>query len=913
MPLQDTDVTLVSRGSTNANASMTQVKDYVLDGLTSSDALVWSSYPTTANNHISSANTKFDEITAIQFKNKSISIYADNDVIVLTNLATSSAGTYKVTGRNTSTGSVSVSFIAYSNINDNSVGDRMVVTNLGPDVDTDQGNVVIINETSPTGSNGDLWYQPSTNNFHIYNNGWVLLNKKYDNGIYYKNAVEDWEMDNTGTTDVSGKVQKALEGLFNSGNRSGTLYFPAGIYRLDKYVQLREAGNPDRSGFVIKGDGMSTKFYCYKERIDGELTGNVGGIDIRFGFKDNYTTIQDLAIHPKDQIDGVGLYLQNGDDAYDPEDIDTDDGTGDDPGDPDNNEIPNVPSGGSNQQYGVQLINVNILADENKPKSVAEKRNAFFFNFPLSLINFGRPRLERVILWNHAERSNESFVNNGQNNIIDGTPTPVKYSDSYGFAPEDTGIVCNISNCYSPWISNCYFNGTAAYGLFWNSTRGNTEGGKVSQCVINGPDIGIWVAQTRQDEDDDGNPIFNEDGSPKLVEGRHPHFTVIDSHVNSARRGVVLNNVKYFDISHILFYARNDRDRGQDLIDVQLIDCHSGTLSNSYSGGSVGNAAKTAPPGYAITELETDSTAEKRMARSDQKAKAPYRRHVVIEGRNLYNSKGELVRNRQIDVRDVQLNAYIPKVSENNRTLFQTRTRGGGPRLETDDVEWYAPYQVIGDCADVHFSLPPAAYIDNPRGTFDSSQYPPENTMISSNVGPVSFTYGGDKIGLINDGSGGDRLQRMRLELRGGSVNEGDYITSDTYKANTNGKEIATYVQISTKSDEVSKDRQSGSYQVSTARNGTIKTAMELKGNTAYFPVHDEAEMRGKEEPVISLNVPGGADNKPGIYYTESNNNPQNLFPNANAGSILITNQDKMYFKKTGSGANGGWREVNLL
>ena len=62
MPLQDTDVTLVSRGSTNANASMTQVKDYVLDGLTSSDALVWSSYPTTANNHISSANTKFDGI-----------------------------------------------------------------------------------------------------------------------------------------------------------------------------------------------------------------------------------------------------------------------------------------------------------------------------------------------------------------------------------------------------------------------------------------------------------------------------------------------------------------------------------------------------------------------------------------------------------------------------------------------------------------------------------------------------------------------------------------------------------------------------------------------------------------------------------------------------------------------------------
>ena len=297
MPLQDTDVTLVSRGSTNANASMTQVKDYVLDGLTSSDALVWSSYPTTANNHISSANTKFDEITAIQFKNKSLSIYADNDVIVLTNLATSSAGTYKVTGRNTSTGSVSVSFIAYSNINDNTVGDRMVVTNLGPDVDTDQGNQVYINDLQPSGDNGDLWYQPSTNNFYIYNSGWVLLNKKYDNGIYYKNAVADLGIDNTGTNGVGQAIEDAFKAMFDSGARTGTIYFPAGTYLLDKKVTCINVGSNERCGWVIKGDGMSTKFY---------VVNDVGGIEIRFGspdspagYKDNYITVEDLAIHPK--------------------------------------------------------------------------------------------------------------------------------------------------------------------------------------------------------------------------------------------------------------------------------------------------------------------------------------------------------------------------------------------------------------------------------------------------------------------------------------------------------------------------------------------------------------------------------------------------------------------------------------
>ena len=1000
MPLLDTDVTLVSRGSTNANASMTQVKDYVLDGLDSSSALVWSAYPTTANNHISSSETKFDEITAIQFRNKSLSIYADNDIVVLTNLATSSAGTYRVTGRNTGTNSITVSFIAYSNDNSMTVGDRMVISNLGPDVDTDQGNQVYINDLQPSGVNGDLWYQPTTGWFYIYDSAWVRI--KYDNGPYYRNAVEDWNMDNTGTKDVSGLVQNALDELFKSGARTGTLYFPAGTYRLNKLVNVVDAGTNERGGYVIKGDGQSTKFYCYKERNqDGTETGNVGGIRIQFQSKDNYTTVQDLGIHPKDQIKGVGLYLQNGrdDEAANPEDIDTDDNAGNDPGDPDMNEIANLPVGGSNQQYGVQIINVNILSDEKKPNTVEQKRNATFFTEPLSLINFGRPRLERVIIWNHAERSNPNFGNNGSNRLdnndnevlVGGERKPIRYKMYYGMikegetinnypanwpnsteedlaiweygsedgnprvqkfeAPEDIAIQCNITNCYSPWISNCYFNGTAKYGLFWNSSRGNTEGGKVSQCVINGPDIGIYVNQVglAWEKDDDGKlvkdadgnyiPVMDPDtGEQATKQGRHPHFTVIDSHVNSARRGVVLTNVKYFDISHILFYARNDRLRGDDLIDVHLIDCHSGTLSNSYSGGAVGNSAKSAVPGDEITlyfdfddadidvndapsneiwikdrDIDGDSIALKREARDAQKAKAPYRRHVVIEGVNNFNSKGELVRNRQIKVNDLQLNAYIPRLGPNNRTLFQSRTRNGGDRIEEELTDWYAPYEVIGECADIHISVPFASTVNHPEGTFDSSQYPPERLMITSDTGPVTFTLGGDKQGLIDEGTEGDRFQRMRLELRNSNVKAGDTITSDAYKAMTNGRGIANYVEITTRSDEVGDGRQSGAYRVSTARNGQIRSALELSQNTAYFPVHSEEEIRARQQPVISFNVPGGANNKPGIYYAEVDTNPNNLYPDASPGSLLLTKEDKMYFKKTGSGANGGWREVNLL
>ena len=91
-----------------------------------------------------------------------------------------------------------------------------------------------------------------------------------------------------------------------------------------------------------------------------------------------------LAIHPSRAINGYGLYLQNGtdQDATNPPDVE-----------PDDNDYESFPSGGSNQQYGAQIINVHILSDDNKPNDEDLKRsNAAFFNYPLSLINFGRPR-----------------------------------------------------------------------------------------------------------------------------------------------------------------------------------------------------------------------------------------------------------------------------------------------------------------------------------------------------------------------------------------------------------------------------------------------------------------------------------------------------------------------------------------
>ena len=735
MPLNDNDLTLVTRGEANANATLKQVKDYVLDGLSSSEELVWVDANPTDKSQISATKETIDarqwffpNLVDIKVPIRSLGEYEIGDVIILMNLATGGSGTYRVTFLNQNTSALEVDVLANSHEELIVAGDRFVVVNLGKDFTGDtviQGATVWISDVSPTVAvEADLWYQPVTGAFFIYHattdaegnvDIWKQLNNldavAYDNGPYYKNAVHDWGIDNTGTTvDQSPKIKAALEHLFNHARQNpeeyeegepadpnrqnfpvSTLYFPAGIYRIGTEIILDGVGVPERAGFVIKGDGMSTKFYVGGATED--LNGNAitedptGGITIKFAQKDNYLTVQDLAIHPKAQINGRGLYLQNGNDdvAANPPDVDTDD-----------NDFQNLPSGGSNQQYGCQIINVNILSDEDKPNTEQEKKDEFFFNFPLSLINFGRPRLSRVICWNHAERSNYSFAN----------PTGIDYSDNYGFKPEETGTVLNLSNCYSPWIDNCYFNGTAKYGIFWNSTRNNTEGGTLTKLVINGADIGCWVAQNKGD------------GS----QGRHPHFTLIDSHINSAQYGLAMNNVKYFHIADVLFYSRNDRIIDSLLIDCFLTDCHSGILSNGYSGGVLGGSNEDKDIPQNIDFRPNSLPAEDRdQAKADIKAKAPKRIHVLLQSTYNRRPDGSIIRNRNILVKDTKLNAYLAQTNAQNKTLGQFHN---GRLLTKNDVEWYSPYVVTGECSDVHIDLPPAAYNGHPDGQFDSTQYP---------------------------------------------------------------------------------------------------------------------------------------------------------------------------------------------
>ena len=248
------------------------------------------------------------------------------------------------------------------------------------------------------------------------------------------------------------------------------------------------------------------------------------------------------------------------------------------------------------------------------------------------------------------------------------------------------------------------------------------------------------MAQARIDRDDDDNPIFDDDGNPVYVQGRHPHLTVIDSHINSARFGIHMNNVKYFHLADILFYARNDKKRDVTLIDCQLINCHSGILSNGYSGGALGNTEKKAIPEDEEYNFSGMSAAERKVAEKNSLAKSPSRIHVKLIGTDDIDRPAGIQKNRSIIVKDNNLNAYMCRTDSSNRTAG--RVKDNGQPVAFNSVDWKAPYQVEGPCEDIHIILPNASYEGNAAGSYDNSEYPPKDRMITSIEGPVYYKIG---------------------------------------------------------------------------------------------------------------------------------------------------------------------------
>ena len=924
MALVNTDLLLVNRGDTSTSATVKQIKDYVLKGISSDDdeGLVWVNHPATKAGEISASPIDGDVgdgrwglhlLTNLLFGGTpDMSYYNIDDTIVLINMARGNGCAYKITGKNTANYSISISYQSGVSVGGAlRVDDRALLFNLGPQPEEPEApfEVIIQNDEPAITEDGLLWWQPFTGEFFIsYNNTWFLLNGDeeesiYDTGPYYKNAIEDLGCDPTGVEDCSGKITTALIEMFDSvkqqeardssgrlikdedGNQvyedapgaAGTLYFPAGTYLLQNRVTLTDVGSKSRATWVIKGDGQSTKFYCDSGDDSFTLNGgdivsdnrSQGAFRIITKQRDNYITFEDMMIVPKQQINGTALYLQNG-----------------------NNTSDGLPSGGSNQQYGAQIINVSILSDDPKPTDMPGYKRVSFFKNALALINYGRPRLSRVICWNHSERSscswdNPRLNNNPDNNLYDGE----EYWKSYGFKPEEDGKILDLSNCYSPWVDTCYFNGVSRYGVYWNSTRGNTEGGTFTKCVINGGTTGFHASQYT--------------GDPDKTEGRHPHLTLSESHVNSTETGVFMDNVKYFDVSHVLFYARTDRRRSVTHYDVHLRNCISGTLANGYSGGrySIDTDDETGEilTPFPCTEFQNLSD-PRQMA--DARSLAPHRVHVLLEGVNNVDGSGTVRKNRNIAIQDTHLNAYMPQTDGSNRTVGQ-RKGSQTPKewVSADSVDWNAVYEVRGPGQSIDIVIP-----DAPQATdsFDGSVYPPYHKMVTSDQARVNWTVLGEAhtSGVID--SGDESLQPLvekffRQPLEGQPITTpwnlyvNDKIANDLNRSNL--KYFTEYYQIIDNND----DTETGRYSMQIREDGVLQEQFILESGVARFPYRASSD--GEQ---ITFSGGGAGRPYPSIYMYISGG-PNARHPDATVGSLSLGNDNRLWFK-----TSSGWKEVQL-
>ncbi len=74
---------------------------------------------------------------------------------------------------------------------------------------------------------------------------------------YFIDIVEDRLADNTGNSNVTTTIQNAINDLVNSPGKGGTIYFPAGRYRIDGVLLTNGSGNPGNIRLI--GVGISNE------------------------------------------------------------------------------------------------------------------------------------------------------------------------------------------------------------------------------------------------------------------------------------------------------------------------------------------------------------------------------------------------------------------------------------------------------------------------------------------------------------------------------------------------------------------------------------------------------------------------------------------------------------------------------
>ncbi len=116
----------------------------------------------------------------------------------------------------------------------------------------------------------------------------------------------------------------------------------------------------------------------------------------------------------------------------------------------------------------------------------------------------------------------------------------VQLTGSYGIDASrkmDTGFL--FHNCYSPLMSNCYFWGSAEYGVRYVGEGFEPEDGIVKDSYLVGQDHSIYVHLATA-------PVWAE-----------PAFHISNCHMHYVRTGVYLEGVRQFFIQGNLMYCNN--------------------------------------------------------------------------------------------------------------------------------------------------------------------------------------------------------------------------------------------------------------------------------------------------------------------------------------------------------------------
>lgn len=193
----------------------------------------------------------------------------------------------------------------------------------------------------------------------------------------------------------------------------------------------------------------------------------------------------------------------------------------------------------------------------------------------------------------------------------------VKMTGSYGIdATRKMDIGYLFHNCYSPLMTNCYFWGSANYGVRYLGERFEPEDGIIKDSYLVGQDYGVYVRLAT-------SPAWAEPAFH--ISGCHIHYNVTGVYFEGVRQFFVSGNLVYcYNSQGSRWWARNGRPnetpKPYECRDIHLKYASDGIISNNQF------TEPATPKRYAI-DIEPESG------------------NILIEG-NIFNFDGTGIRNR---------------------------------------------------------------------------------------------------------------------------------------------------------------------------------------------------------------------------------------------------------------------------